>query len=96
MNITFEELKDLIELAIIIVAFIALYKSVPADKVAELRQEAGKAADKTGTPIDNILLQIYDYIQAVSGAKKATSGEVGYSSAEQSYGDAQAEEKPRD
>jgi hypothetical protein len=89
MNITFEQLKDLIELAIIIIAFIALYKSVPADKVAELRQKAGDLAGKTGTPADDILLQIYDYIQAVSGAKKATSGEV-------SYGEAQAEEKPRD
>jgi hypothetical protein len=89
MNITFDQLADLIEKLITVIAIIAIYKSVPADKVAELRQKAGDLAGKTGTPADDILLQIYDYILAVSGAKKATIGET-------SYGDAQAEEKPRD
>jgi hypothetical protein len=89
MNITFDQLADLIEKLITVIAIIAIYKSVPADKVAELRQKAGDLAGKTSTPADDILLQIYDYILAVSGAKKATIGET-------SYGDAQAEEKPRD
>jgi hypothetical protein len=65
MNLTFDQLLDLVEKAITIVAIIALYKSVPADKVAELRSKAGIAADRTDTPLDNILLQVYDYVNAL-------------------------------
>jgi hypothetical protein len=46
MNITFDQLADLIEKLITVIAIIAIYKSVPADKVAELRQKAGDLAGK--------------------------------------------------
>lgn len=65
---TFAQLVDLIELAIIVIAFIAVYKSVPADKVAELRQKAGRAADQTETPLDNLLLQFYDFLEVTFGS----------------------------
>lgn len=70
--ITFDQLRELITLAIIIIAFIAVYKSVPADKVATLRTLAGEAADKTETQADDILLQVYDYLALRFGGRRAS------------------------
>lgn len=70
--ITFEQLKELITLALIAIGALLLYKSVPAHVALELRAKAGEVADKTPTPIDNILLQIYDYLRVLIPAKSET------------------------
>jgi hypothetical protein len=70
MEITFDQLLELIKQAIIVIALLVLYKSVPVSALNELRRIAGEAADKTTTPADNLLLQAYDYFRSLVGNKE--------------------------
>jgi type III secretory pathway component EscU len=68
MIISFEQLMEIVEKAITIVAILAIYRSFPADKVRELFESLREPVKKSESPIDDALYgvaeQLYNLIQA--------------------------------
>lgn len=58
MPITFDQLMDLIQMLIIIIAMILLHRSIPSAQLARLFATLEKLAQNTDTPVDDAAVTV--------------------------------------
>lgn len=52
------DLIEIIELLLVVVALFLIHRSVPANKVSELIDKVDRAAEKTPTKLDDLLVEV--------------------------------------
>lgn len=70
----FEPVFKIVELAIIVVALFLIHNSFPASKVKELIELLKTETEKTETPVDDLLLQVVELLNALRAKESSSSG----------------------
>lgn len=64
-DINFEQLMDLLQLLIVIVALVLVYKSYPAGKIDQLLGQLAEPVAKSETKVDDVLLQVAELLHGL-------------------------------
>jgi len=67
INMNFEQILNLIQWLVVIIAMFLLHRSVPAQQVEQLLKQLQTTVKKTETPIDDLLLDVATLLNDVRG-----------------------------